>query len=256
MIPAWLAFFDGLLALALALAGIVAAHYGLTAPFIGFSLVLGAGVLGIFGLVAGVIGFFRTASPARRSGRPRAIIGLVLSLVIVAPLLGIFLTHKQYPPINDITTDTQNPPEFVKAQEIPANHAREMKYDSAKYAAVQTGAPVYKDLAPLKVGGAPDDVFKKAEIIAGEVPNWRITFTDPSKRTMEGVATSAIFHFTDDWVVEVRPAEVGGSLVEMRSKSRDGVGDLGVNYHRIESFFRLLQGPPRGAAGSREDAPP
>lgn len=247
MIPAWLSFLDGLLAVALALAGVIGAHYGLATSFLGFSLVLGGGALGIFGILAGLIGLIRTASPARRSGRPRAVFGVLLSLIVVAPLLGIFLTHRAYPPINDITTDTVNPPAFVKAQEIPANRGREMKYNAAKYASVQQGAGVYKDLAPLKLDAAPDDVFKKAEIIAGEIPNWTITYSDPSTRTLEGVATSAIFHFTDDWVIEVRAADGGGSLVEMRSKSRDGVGDLGVNYHRIKSFFRLLRGPVRGA---------
>jgi len=246
MIPAWLSFMDGLLAVALALAGVVGAHYGLTTSLLGFSLVLGGGALGVFGVLAGLIGLIRTASPARRAGRPRAVIGIILSLIVVAPPLGVFFTHR-YPPINDITTDTVNPPEFVKAQEIPANHGRDMKYDATKYASAQQGAEVYKDLAPLKLDAAPDDVFKKAEIIAGEIPSWRITNSDPSKRTLEGVATSAIFHFVDDWVIEVRAADGGGSLVEMRSKSRDGVGDLGVNYHRIKSFFRLLRGPVRGA---------
>ena len=246
MIPAWLSFLDGLLAVALALAGVVGAHYGLTTSLLGFSLVLGGGALGVFGVLAGVVGLIRTASPERRSGRPRAVIGIILSLIVVVPPLAVFLSH-QYPPINDITTDTVNPPEFVKAQEIPANRGREMKYDAAKYAAIQGGAEVYKDLAPLKLDAAPDDVFKKAEIIAGEIPNWRITYSDPSKRTIEGVATSWTFHFVDDWVIEVRAAEGGGGLVEMRSKSRDGVGDLGVNYHRIKSFLRLLRGPVRGA---------
>jgi len=45
----------------------------------------------------------------------------------------------------------------------------------------------------------------------------------------------------------VQPAaDSSDSLVEMRSKSHDGKGDLGANYNRIESFFKALQGPPRG----------
>jgi len=207
---------------------------------------LGGGVLGVFGVLAGLIGLIRTASPARSAGRPRAVVGIILSLIVVAPPLGVFFTHR-YPPINDITTDTVNPPEFVKAQEIPANRGRDMKYNAAKYASIQQSTGVYRDLAPLKLDAAPDDAFKKAEIIAGEIPNWRITYSDASKRTLEGIATSAIFHFNDDWVIEVRGADGGGSLVEMRSKSRDGVGDMGVNYHRIKSFFHLLSGPVRGA---------
>jgi len=39
----------------------------------------------------------------------------------------------------------------------------------------------------------------------------------------------------------VRPRD-GGSIVEMRSKSRDGKGDIGANAKRIESFFARLKG--------------
>jgi uncharacterized protein (DUF1499 family) len=112
---------------------------------------------------------------------------------------------------------------------------------------VQEAAGTYKDLAPLRLDGAPDDVFKRVQIIAGEVPDWQITNNDQGKRKIEGIATSALFRFKDDFVIEVRDAGGGASLVEMRSKSRDGKGDLGVNYHRIRSFFTLVQGPPRGA---------
>ncbi|MGH7878187.1 MAG: DUF1499 domain-containing protein, partial [Candidatus Binataceae bacterium] len=165
----------------------------------------------------------------------------------VIPVVTLIVTHLRFPPINDITTDPKNPPEFVHAEELPANHARDLKYDAATYAAVQEAAPAYKNLAPLKMDGSPDDVFKKTEIIVGETPVWQITYTDPQNRQLEGVATSWLFRFQDDFVIQVRPAAGGGSFLEMRSKSRDGQGDFGANYNRIESFFRLVQGPPRGA---------
>jgi uncharacterized protein (DUF1499 family) len=247
MILAWLAFFDGLLAIALALAGIVAAHFGLTPPLMGFQLFLMAFLFSILGFLVGVIALIVTfLMPTRRAGRSRAVVGTIMSLMILAPIGNIFITHRGYPPINDITTDTKNPPEFVHAQDLPANHGRNMKYDAATYAAKQEAAPAYKGLAPLKFDGKPDDVFEKAEIIAGEIPDWQITDNDPKTHTLEGIATSIVFRFKDDFVIQVRDADNGGSLVEMRSKSRDGKGDLGTNYNRIESFFRLLQGTPRG----------
>ncbi|HZY59493.1 MAG TPA: DUF1499 domain-containing protein, partial [Candidatus Binataceae bacterium] len=60
-------------------------------------------------------------------------------------------------------------------------------------------------------------------------------------RTIEGVAVTRLFHFRDDLIIQVRAAPSGGgSLVEMRSKSRDGVGDVGANYKRINGFFASL----------------
>ena len=70
---------------------------------------------------------------------------------------------------------------------------------------------------------------------------WKVTYTDPKTRSLEGVATTSLFRFHDDFVIQVRPAPGGsGSLVEMRSKSRDGQGDVGANYKRIQSFLAGL----------------
>ena len=248
MIPAWLAFFDGLIAIALALAGIVGAHYALTTPFLGFQMLVFGFFIGVLGLLIGIIGLAVTSlMPSRRRARPRAITGVILSLIVVLPIVRIIAMTRQYPAINDITTDTKDPPEFTHAQEIPANQGREMKYDAAKYASVQEGAAAYADLAPLKLEGAPNDVFKRVWILAGEIPDWQVTYSDPDKRTIEGIATSTVFRFKDDFVIEVRDAGGGASLVEMRSKSRDGKGDLGVNYRRIRNFFTLAQHRRSGA---------
>ncbi|HLW70752.1 MAG TPA: DUF1499 domain-containing protein [Candidatus Binataceae bacterium] len=243
---AWLAFFDSMIAVALAMAGIAAAHYSLTKPFIGFQLFAGGLLFALLALVFTLIALGMMAfSPARRTAMPRAITGGILSLAILVPVVLVIVTHP-YPAINDITTDTKNPPEFIHAQELPANQGRDLKYNAAAYAPVQEAASAYKDLAPLKLDGSPDDVFKKTEIIVGEAPVWQITYTDPQRRQLEGVATSWLFRFQDDFVIQVRPADGGGSLLEMRSKSRDGKGDFGANYNRIQSFFRLVQGQPRG----------
>jgi uncharacterized protein (DUF1499 family) len=245
MVLAWLAFFDSLVAISAVVAGIIAAHYGLTTPFFGFSLVIGGTLFAVLALIfaalALLIMFF---SAVRRRERPRAVIGGVIALLVLVPAVVIVETHP-YPAINDITTDTQNPPEFVHAQELPGNRGRDMKYDPAT-AKVQEIAVVYRDLEPLKLDIPPDDAFKKVQVIAGEVTDWQITSNDPATRTIEGLATSALFRFKDDFVVQVRPAAGGGSLIEMRSKSREGKGDFGSNYNRIQSFFRLLKGPVRG----------
>jgi uncharacterized protein (DUF1499 family) len=49
-----------------------------------------------------------------------------------------------------------------------------------------------------------------------------------------------VFRFVDDVLVRVRPADGGGALVDVRSKSRDGRGDLGVNAARIRAFAEKL----------------
>ncbi len=115
-----------------------------------------------------------------------------------------------------------------------------MKYDKAKYAERQQQG--YPALPPLKMPEQPDDAFKAVQRAAEQMPTWTITNTDPASQTIEGYSTSgSLFHFNDDFVIQVRPGTDGGSLLDMRSKSRDGIGDFGVNYKRIVTFFAAVQ---------------
>jgi uncharacterized protein (DUF1499 family) len=241
MIPAWLSFLDALLAVVLVAVGIVAAHFRFTPPFLGFQLFALGFLLSIVGFILGVIGIFATRSGPRAAARPRAVFGTIVNVVIAVPLILIVVGSRKYPPINDITTDFDNPPEFEHAAEIPANRGRDMKYDKQKFAARQSAG--YPDLAPLKMPTDPSATFAKVEATAKEIPSWEITTEYPNTHSLEGVATSRLFHFNDDFVIQVRP-DGAGSVIEMRSKSRDGIGDFGMNYKRIKMFFGKLSGEP------------
>ncbi len=245
MIIAWLAFFDSLLAVAMLGAGVVGAHWRWVTPILGFSIFLLGTLVGIIALILGLIGIYATRSPMRAAARPRAVVGTILGALTILPVALIMLTGPKVPPINDITTDFDNPPEFANAQQLNANHGRDMKYDKAKYADKQLQG--YGPLAPLKMPQPPDDAFKAVQRAAAQMPTWTITVTDPTSRTIEGYSTSGLFHFNDDFIIQVRPGDGGGSLCEMRSKSRDGVGDFGVNHKRIMDFFAAVQPASSGS---------
>jgi uncharacterized protein (DUF1499 family) len=238
MILAWIALIGGIVALGLAVAGIAGAHFYFTTPFGGFLAFAAGFLLSIIIVIVGIVAIVRTVAPERAAGRPLAWIGTVLSLIVLAPILTVILANHRYPAINDITTDFTNPPEFTHAEELAPNHGRDMKYNQAKYANEQLGG--YGPLAPLSAAADPAAEFQKVKSVAAAMPAWKITFTDPATNTLEGVATSRLFHFHDDFVIQVRPGTNGGSLVEMRSKSRDGKGDFGANYKRIKAFFARL----------------
>ena len=222
------------------------ATFTLFALFQGFQLFAFGFVLSLVGLIAGLIGISMTRSPARACVCPRALFGTVASLAVALPILVIFLSGRKYPPINDIVTDFDNPPEFIHATELADNQGRDLKYKKARYAERQSAG--YGELAPLKVASDPDASFAKVEATAKDMPTWTITLDDPKARSLEGVATSGLFHFHDDFVIQVRPATDGtGSLIEMRSRSRDGIGDFGVNYTRIKTY--VLRKARRRSAG-------
>jgi uncharacterized protein (DUF1499 family) len=253
---AWLAFFDALLAIALIAAGIVGAHFYLVAPFMGFQLFALGFLLSILGSFIGVLAIFLTRKPQARAGRGRAIVGTVICLVIAIPLIVTVLRGSKYPPINDITTDFDNPPEFVNAQKLQHEPNRDMKYDKGKYAARQQAG--YGPIEPIKERLSPADAFARVVEVAKASPRWTITYTDPATNTIEVVATSRLFHFNDDVVIQVRSASDGASLIEMRSKSRDGIGDFGVNARRIKHFFdriALARSPSDQNPTADEDQP-
>jgi uncharacterized protein (DUF1499 family) len=231
----WLAFFDSLLAITMIAAGMVGAHFYLIAPFMGFTM-FGLGVfVSLLGLLIGLLAIFLTRKPQLAAGRNRALMATVICAVILLPMIVTILASSKYPPINDITTDFDNPPEFVFAQKLQHVPNRDMKYDKGKYADRQQAG--YGTIGPVKERLSPADAFKRVTEVAQAIPTWKITYSDPATNTLEAVATSKLWHFNDDIVIQIRPTPDGASLIEMRSKSRDGIGDFGVNAKRIRHFF-------------------
>ena len=253
MIPAWLSLLDAILAVLLLLVGIAGAHFfllpsvgGADPAMLGFYLMLLSFLLAALAVLIGLLGIARTAAPARRVGRPKAIAGLVLGLLVAVPV-GFTMWRwmsMPYPEINDITTDYDNPPAFVKPPDLSADS---MKYDRARFEPVQSKE--YPKLDPLRLDEKPDDAFARVSAAAHTMPGWLIVYADPATHTIEGVETSYLFHFRDDFMIQVRPGlDPNSSLVEMRSRSRDGTGDFGVNYNRIRGFFGMLKPPGGGGA--------
>jgi uncharacterized protein (DUF1499 family) len=218
-----------------ATAGLVGAplltRYNVIPPLAGFGAFALGGLLGLLTLVLGLIAAVRRGVV---SAGPVLVGGLLLTGVFMA----VALPARSYPRINDITTDIANPPQFVIAGSLPGNQGRDMRYPGAEFAEQQRAG--YPTLAALKVNAPPDQVFQRVVTVAREMPTWEITRNDAATRALEGVATSKWFRFKDDFVIEVRP-DNGGSIVQMRSKSRIGKGDVGANAARIAAFFAKLQ---------------
>jgi uncharacterized protein (DUF1499 family) len=209
--------------------GPLLAHFGLVAAMVGFGLFAVGGLLGIGALCTGIVA-------ALRGGGLGA--GLAAGAVVTSVFFTVAAPGRKFPPINDITTDTGNPPQFVTASALAINAGRDMHYAGAALAAQQRAA--YTTLVPLRLNASADEAFRQVEAAAKRMPGWEITRDDPAARAVEGVATSRLFRFKDDFVIEVRPQD-DSSLVQMRSKSRDGKGDLGANAARIDAFFATLR---------------
>jgi uncharacterized protein (DUF1499 family) len=210
-------------------AGPVVAHFGVASPLVGFGLFALGGLLGLVALIWGGIAAARGRAPWSAA---------VLGLIVTAIFVTVALPGRSFPPYNDFTTDLVDPPAFVKATEHAPNQGRDMGHPGGEVAEAQRQA--YADLAPLDLPLAPADAFARVVEAARAMPAWEITAADPQAGLVEGTATTRLFRFQDDFVIRVRPRD-GGSRIDMRSKSRDGRGDLGANAARIRAFFAKLQ---------------
>jgi uncharacterized protein (DUF1499 family) len=209
--------------------GIGLSSLGLIPPIVGFALFALSGPLS---LVAAIAIYFTRVRKGRLNFRILVILAAIPFIIVILstiPSLG-------YPVMNDVTTDLENPPEFVKALDAPANAGRDMSYPEEfkplardTYTAIE--APHFEE--------APERVFIRVLEVAELQSGWKITNDDPATLTVEGEAQSYFFRFVDDFVIRVSESD-DGARVDMRSKSRDGKGDLGTNGKRIQSFFDQL----------------
>ncbi len=141
------------------------------------------------------------------------------------------------PPIHDISTDTANPPQYVHAATTRKKGEHPVAYDGPEVAAQQKKA--FPDIQPLVVKAPAFKVFRVAEsVLAGM--GLEIVEADPAQGRIEAVDRSLLFGFGDDIVVRIASGPDGNSVVDVRSKSRVGRSDFGVNATRIRVFTRTL----------------
>lgn len=171
----------------------------------------------------------------RRLRARSAWIALAVGLVSAAIPLYFLAQARSVPPIHDITTDTEKPPQFVAILPLRAGAANPPGYDP-EVAEVQKGA--YPQIRPLELAVPPAAAFARALAAAREM-GWEVVAAEEREGRIEAVATTRWFGFKDDVVVRLTPA-AGGARIDVRSKSRVGRSDVGANAKRIERFLMLL----------------
>ena len=142
-----------------------------------------------------------------------------------------------WPRIHDITTDTVDPPVFVSLLSRRGPKASPPEYDGAEAAAAQRRA--YPDIGPIMLSVPAARTFDAALAAAGRM-GWDVVASDRAAGRIEAIATTTVLRFKDDVVIRVRE-DGAGSCVDVRSKSRVGVGDLGTNARRIRAFLAALR---------------
>jgi uncharacterized protein (DUF1499 family) len=208
----------------------------------------GIGVYWMFpasGVVAGVAAALSLATLAmgRSTLTTAAIVMLVLSLVAGAGLaylpLHYVMVRRSLPTINDLATDTADRPAFHAVQAARAAE-RTDRIDTPQPRLSRLQRVGYPDLAPVRTALPAADAFGEALAVAKSMPGWTIVAVDAGAGRIEASRRSRWFGFTDDIVIRV-VADVGGSRIDMRSASRKGGHDYGVNAARIRMYMGALK---------------
>ena len=205
---------------------------------LGVFALAGLGGLAAAALAAWAIALALTAR-AWRSVAGSAL-ALLVALAAAAPLLAMVRAGVTVPVLHDITTDTESPPPFVALQPQRAASENGAAYGGPAVAAKQKRG--YPNLAPRALALPPEQAFVRVEA-AARVMGWRIVAVAPAEGRLEASDTTRWFGFTDDIVVRVKPGP-SGSRIDVRSASRLGRSDLGVNARRIRAFLAALAAQP------------
>lgn len=200
---------------------------------------LGAGLAAALLAVAlSFIAFVRIWQEGRR-GFGSAVKGLVIATLVLAYPALMVARAVTLPAINDIATDTENPPAFSRSRivlearggRVPPDvspEARDMQRDA------------YVQIAPLSLDLPPEEAFGLVQKAAANLGWQVIEAVPPGGRTgqgrLEAVDRTMLLKLPDDVTVRIRP-RAEGTRIDIRSASRFGRHDLGQNAKRIRAFL-------------------
>ena len=201
----------------------------------GFTIVERGAYAGLAAIAVSLVGCFTATAPRR--GLTLAAAGLAIGVLVTVTPAAERELGRSVPYIHDITTDTANPPQFVAAAaaRAAAGARNPPQYDNV--AAQQRAA--FPDIAPLVLNVPADQAFDRALAAARDM-GWDILAAEKSQGRIEATATTRWFRFKDDVVVRIRP-EGAGVRIDVRSKSRIGLSDLGANARRVRAYMALLR---------------
>jgi len=148
------------------------------------------------------------------------------------------------PFIHDITTDFEDPPAIVAGasdpRDNPAAYVGAEKVFNSEMTVAEAQRAAFPDITSRRVNAGLDETAEIVRVILPDMNMEMLNETlDDDGYHFEATYTSTWFGFVDDFVVRLTPA---GSMtrVDVRSKSRVGLSDLGANAERVRAFYAKL----------------
>ncbi len=172
-------------------------------------------------------------------GVREAITALLIGVALIAYPLYLGVKAYRLPAIYDITTDPIDPPRFEVIARLRPRDAHPVTYAGLYAAELQRAS--YSDIEPDLTDSSPQEAYDAAlKVITKR--KWVIVDARPPQGPaareghIEAIAHTLILGFRDDVAVRVR-ATADGSRIDVRSASRYGRSDLGVNAGRVRDLI-------------------
>ena len=180
-----------------------------------------------------------------RQGAARVLAGACVSLGLLAIPAGLWLVSFNWPDINDISTDTTEPPEFTEAKSRRGASANSVDYPGQGFAHLQRNA--YPDLKSLVIPRTAEEAYELVLQALGKL-KLRTTLELPPEEEegspgfIEVSEKSMVLGLVDDVVVRVLAEDKTSARIDVRSASRYGHADFGRNAERVRAILREIVG--------------
>lgn len=206
---------------------------------IAFASFAGAALVLVMAFIAG-IDIWITG----RQGAARVVSGSVVALGLLAIPLSLWAISREWPAMNDVSTDMERPPLFTEISKLREPGSNLADYRGEEFAPLQQAN--YPDLKPLIVERSADEAF---EIILQALGKLRLkTLSEvPPSAANDGAGAielsdhTLVLGFVDDIAIRVVGAGEG-ARIDIRSASRYGRHDFGHNAERVRLILKEIVG--------------
>ena len=203
----------------------------------GFQVFKTAAIIALISVAVSIAGGLFALRDASRLKTLCAALGVALGFIVAGFLHAHMQIARRVPKIHDIATDTQNPPAFQAVLPLRKGAKNPPAYEGARIARLQNKA--YPDVKPLTFQTSKEEVFRRA-LDAARAMGWHVVSSELPEGRIEAYDTTFWYGFIDDIVIRITSGS-GTTRLDIRSKSRVGVGDIGENARRIRGFFEKLK---------------
>jgi len=240
-------------------------------------------VMAVLSLILAIKGAADLWNKGHRGGT-NLVRGLSLAAIVLLPFGFYAFLALALPLANDVSTNTFDPPNFLRAQQQRASEVASGINQLADYDDIYSESIVnaYPKVGPRRYPAGAERVLQAVQLIIKD-NDWKISATQgvpesekddgdevklednvkveekqtdsaadgaevPDAISVEVVITSFIFGYKSDAIINIVSEDVN-TLVEMRSSSRWGAHDFGSNASTIESFLSQLDLALLGIAG-------